>query len=66
MTGDDHAIGGTPGRINQYLSLSSSNTASAVANWDAIRSTSYMYPNTPISNAQIASFQNQGFEVAFM
>jgi hypothetical protein len=24
-----------------------------------------MYPNSPISNAQIAAFQNQGFEVAF-
>jgi hypothetical protein len=64
MTGDDHANGGTTGRMNQYLSLSSSNTASAVANWDAIRSTSYMYPGTPITNAQITAFQNQGFELA--
>jgi hypothetical protein len=64
MTGDDHALGGTADRFNQYLARSSSNTADAVANWDAIRSTSYIYPNEPITNAQIASFQNQGFEIA--
>ena len=64
MTGDDHANGGTAGRFGQYLGLSSSNTPTAVANWDAIRSTSYIYPNSPISNAQIAAFQNQGFEVS--
>lgn len=62
MTGDDHAVGGTIGRFSNYLTLSSSNTPSAVANWDAVRGTSYMYSNTPISNAQIAFFQNQGFE----
>jgi Domain of unknown function (DUF4082)/Bacterial Ig-like domain/Bacterial Ig domain/Secretion system C-terminal sorting domain len=64
MTGDDHAHGGTAGRFNQYIGLSSSNAPSDVANWNAIRSTSYMYPNSPISNAQIAAFQNQGFEMA--
>ncbi len=64
MTGDDHAHGGTVGRFSQYLGLSSSNTPTAVANWDAIRGTSYIYPNTPISNAQIAAFQNQGFEIS--
>jgi Domain of unknown function (DUF4082)/Bacterial Ig-like domain/Bacterial Ig domain/Secretion system C-terminal sorting domain len=64
MTGDDHALGGTIGRMNQYMQLSSSNTPDAVANWNAIRSTSYMYTNTPISNAEIAAFQNQGFELA--
>src|SRR6185437_168380 len=63
MTGDDHGNGGTMGRMNQYISLSSSNTASAVANWDAIRSTSYVYSTTPISNAEIATLQNQGFEI---
>jgi hypothetical protein len=64
MTGDDHANGGTIGRFNQYLGLSSSNTDAAVANWDAIRGSTYMYPNTPISNAQIANFQNLGFELS--
>jgi hypothetical protein len=63
MTGDDHALGGTIGRFNQYMTLSSSNTAAAVSDWDAIRSTSFMYPNTPMTNAQMAYFQNQGFEM---
>jgi hypothetical protein len=65
MTGDDHANGGTVGRFNKYLASSSSNTPNDVANWNAIRSTSYMYPFSPITNAQIAMYQNQGFELAF-
>jgi hypothetical protein len=65
MTGDDHANGGTMGRFNKYLALSSSNTPDDVANWNAIRSTSYMYPFSPITNAQIAMYQNQGFDLEF-
>ncbi len=65
MTGDDHAQGGTIGRFNQYLSLSSANTAQAVADWTAIRSTSYIYASTPsLSDAQALAFENQGFEIA--
>jgi hypothetical protein len=63
MTGDDHANNGTVGRFNQYLTLGP-NTAQDVADWTAIRGTSYIYPSTPITNAQIVSFQNQGFEIA--
>ncbi len=63
MTGDDHSSNGTVGRFNQYLTLGP-NTPADVANWTAIRGTSYIYPNTPITNAQIVSFQNQGFEIA--
>src|SRR5207342_81667 len=64
MTGDDHANGGTIGRFNQYISLSSSNDQAAVDNWTAIRSTSYIYPGTPITDAQALSFQNEGFEIS--
>lgn len=63
MTGDDHANGGTIARFNQYISLSSSNTQAAVEDWYAIRGSSYIYANTPITNAQIVAFQNQGFEI---
>jgi len=63
MTGDDHGSGGTVGRFNQYLSLSSSNTAQSVLDWTAIRGTSYVYPGTPITDAQTSSFQSQGFEI---
>jgi hypothetical protein len=67
MTGDDHANNGTVGRFNLYNHLSDSighNTAQDVADWYAIRGTSYMYPNTPITNAQVVAFQNQGYEIA--
>jgi hypothetical protein len=64
MTGDDHANGGTIARFNQYYSLSPSNSSTAVNDWDAIRGTSYIYTNTPMTNAQVVDFQNKGFEIA--
>ena len=64
MTGDDHATNGTTDRFNQYLALSPSNTPDAVADWTAIRGSSYIYPNTPMSAAQAATFEGQGFEIA--
>jgi hypothetical protein len=63
MTGDDHANGGTVARFNQYVSLSPSNTAQAVADWVAVRGSSYIYPGTPITDAQALAFENQGFEI---
>lgn len=63
MTGDDHGNGGTIARFNQYKSLSTLNTPAAVANWTAIRGTSYIYSNTPITNTQVTDFQNEGFEI---
>jgi hypothetical protein len=35
-----------------------------VANWECIRSTSYIYTNTPISNTTAASYNTDGFEIA--
>ncbi|MBC7947359.1 MAG: Ig-like domain-containing protein [Chitinophagaceae bacterium] len=65
MTGDDHYTGGTTGRFNQYLGmLPGSNNAQDVADWKAIRGTSYIYTNTPISNAEAVAFEAQGFELA--
>ncbi|GGB92486.1 N,N-dimethylformamidase beta subunit family domain-containing protein [Dyadobacter sediminis] len=64
MTGDDHGSGGTVGRFNDYISKSASNNQSAVDNWTAVRATSYIYPNTPITDAQAAAFQAQGFEIS--
>lgn len=63
MTGDDHNNGGTAGRFNQYKALSSSNTQDAVDNWTAIRGSSYMFPNTPMTNAEAQAFQDEGFEL---
>lgn len=61
MTGDDHNQGGTPGRFDIYLSDSPANCS--VPDWQCVRSTSYMWSGTPISDAQVASYVAQGFEV---
>ena len=62
MTGDDHGTGNTVGRFNQYLTLGP-NSAQDVADWNAIRGTSYVYNGTPIDNSVAAAFQAQGFEI---
>ena len=62
MTGDDHATGGTAGRFNTYIA--DSPPGCSVANWDCVRSTSYVYANSPLTNAQASSYVGQGFEVA--
>ncbi len=64
MTGDDHAAGGTIGRFDDYLAKSITNDQAAVDNWTAIRSTSYIFPGTPISVAQVTDYQDKGFEIA--
>ena len=63
MTGDDHGNGGTVGRFNQYKGLSA--PGCSVDDWECIRSTSYIYPNTTgMDNAVSTGFVNDGFEVA--
>lgn len=62
MSGDDHGNGGTVGRWNNYISLSPANCS--VEDWDCVRGTSYVYPNTPISDSQVSVYQSQGFELA--
>ncbi len=62
MTGDDHASGGTAGRFDSQAAQSP--PGCSVADWECIRSTSYIYTGTPLSNAQAAAYDAQGFEVA--
>jgi fibronectin type 3 domain-containing protein len=62
MTGDDHANGGTLGRFNQYRAASPAGCS--VANWECVRSTSYIYPASPLTNAQASAAVADGFEVA--
>jgi hypothetical protein len=62
LTGDDHNQGGTPGRFDVYLADSTPNCS--VADWQCVRATSYMWSGTPITNAQVASYIAQGFELA--
>jgi hypothetical protein len=62
MTGDDHAVGGTAGRFDQYKALSPAGCS--VADWECVRGTSYVYPNSPLTNAQAQGYVADGFEVA--
>jgi hypothetical protein len=62
MTGDDHGQGATAGRFDDYLAKSPAGCS--VPNWECIRGTSYIYPSTPLSDAQAATYTSQGFEVA--
>ena len=61
MTGDDHGNGGTAGRFDQELA--DSPAGCNVANWECVRSTSYVYANTPITDQQAAGYASQGFEI---
>jgi hypothetical protein len=61
MTGDDHANGGTAGRFDNYKA--SSPAGCSVANWECVRSTSYVYVNTALSDAQAAAYNADGFEI---
>ena len=61
MTGDDHANGGTVGQFNTFKSQSPANCN--VADWECVRASSYVYPNTPITDAQATGFQADGFEI---
>jgi len=61
MTGDDHANGGTAGRFDNYVANSPPDCV--VDNWECVRSTSYVYPGTPLSDSLAAVYTAQGFEV---
>jgi hypothetical protein len=60
-TGDDHATGGTAGRFDQYTA--NSPAGCVVDDWQCPRFTSYVFPNTPLSETQAAAYQASGFEV---
>ncbi|MEV6302489.1 DUF4082 domain-containing protein [Actinoplanes sp. NPDC051861] len=60
-TGDDHATGGTAGRFDQYLA--NSPAGCVVDEWQCPRFSSYIFPDTALSNTQAASYQSRGFEV---
>ncbi len=62
MTGDDHASGGVGARFAKLVSQSPS--ACRLDQWECVRSTSYMTSNEPITDAQVAGYVAQGFEVA--
>jgi hypothetical protein len=68
LTGDDHATSnpdGTVGQFTHYLNDVSAPGCS-VPDWQCVRSTSYLFPGVSarVSDAQVAAFQNAGFEIA--
>ncbi len=62
MTGDDHANGGTAGRFDQLNAQSPAGCS--VADWECLRGTSYIYPASPLTDAQAAAYNAQGHEVS--
>jgi methionine-rich copper-binding protein CopC len=60
-TGDDHGNGGTAGRFDQYDANSPANCTAS--EWTCYRSSSYVYPGSPLSDSAAASYTNKGFEV---
>ncbi len=62
MTGDDHANGGTAGQFDRLITQSP--TGCSVEDWECLRSTSYIYTNTPLSDFNALVYQSQGFEIA--
>ena len=62
MTGDDHTPGGTVGHFERFLDLSPAGCS--VADWECVRSTSYVYAINAMTNAQVAAYEAQGFEIA--
>ena len=62
MTGDDHSNGGTAARFDQFKAASP--VGCSVANWECVRGTSYMYTSTPMTDAQAAQYNADGFEIA--
>ncbi|HET7486306.1 MAG TPA: DUF4082 domain-containing protein [Acidimicrobiales bacterium] len=61
MSGDDHGNGGTTGRFDNEVAQSPAGCN--VANWECVRSSSYIYPGTAVTDAQAASYSAQGFEI---
>jgi fibronectin type 3 domain-containing protein len=65
MSGDDHSPGNAPGGTASIFDRfkQQSPPGCVVANWECIRATSYVYPNSVLTNAQAASYVADGFEV---
>jgi hypothetical protein len=68
MTGDDHNFGNYPGstgtelRFNEYMTLGP-NTPQDVADWKAVRGTSFVFTGIPIPDDSVVYYQSQGFEI---
>ncbi len=61
MTGDDHGNAGSAGRFEQFKAASPAGCS--VADWECVRGTAYLYPNTPLTAAEAAAYTAEGFEI---
>ena len=57
MTGDDHGSGGTAGRFDARGRASP--PGCSVDDWECVRSTSYIYTATPLTDAQAATLRRR-------
>ncbi len=62
MSGDDHANNGTQGRFEHFRTLDP--PGCAVAKWECVRATSYIFPDTPITDSKAGQLASEGFEIA--
>ena len=62
MTGDDHAQNGTATRFERYIA--NSLAGCSIDDWECVRSTSYMYANTPLTNQLAVWYDSLGFELS--
>ncbi len=62
LTGDDHANGGTAGRFDSHIEKSPAGCRPG--QWECVRSTSYIYADTPFTAEQARYYDRLGFEVA--
>lgn len=61
MVADDHATStGTIDALEYQLAQSA--PGCSAADWECVRSTSLIYTNTPVTNAQALGYYNQGFD----
>ncbi|HET9828769.1 MAG TPA: DUF4082 domain-containing protein, partial [Nocardioidaceae bacterium] len=60
-TGDDHGKNGTAGRFDRYSAMSPAGCS--VDDWQCLRFSSYIYPDTPLTPTQASTYTSQGFEV---
>jgi hypothetical protein len=65
LSGDDHspsqAPGGTASNFDRFKALSPAGCV--VANWECVRSSSYIYPDSVLTPTQANTYQSQGFEI---
>ncbi|MEO8289285.1 MAG: N,N-dimethylformamidase beta subunit family domain-containing protein, partial [Chloroflexota bacterium] len=61
LTADGHPGGAAVARFNSNIAASTAGCS--VDDWECIRSTEYLYVGAPMSDAQAANFNAQGFEI---